>query len=73
MIYLQQPAIMGILETELAELQQCVPRVIADSTVEACVPAMVRVNIEWVVLWSVSVLLQSLADIVIVKGKLKLS
>ncbi|ROT79074.1 uncharacterized protein [Penaeus vannamei] len=37
---------MGILETELAELQQCVPRVIADSTVEACVPAMVRVNIE---------------------------
>lgn len=37
---------MGILETELAELKQCVPRVIANSTVEACVPAMVRVNIE---------------------------
>lgn len=39
---------MGILETELKELQQCVPRVIADSTVEACVPAMVRVKIEYV-------------------------
>lgn len=44
--HLQLLLIMGILETELAELQQCVPRVIADSTVEACVPAMVRVNIE---------------------------
>lgn len=37
---------MGLLETELAELKQCVPRVIPDSTVEACVPAMVRVKIE---------------------------
>ncbi|XP_050721074.1 uncharacterized protein LOC127000937 isoform X2 [Eriocheir sinensis] len=37
---------MDILETELKELQQCVPRVIADSIVEACVPAMVRVKIE---------------------------
>ncbi|XP_068201075.1 uncharacterized protein [Palaemon carinicauda] len=37
---------MGILETELAELRQCVPKVIADSTVETCVPAMVRVNIQ---------------------------
>uniref|UniRef100_A0A0P4VWB3 RWD domain-containing protein n=1 Tax=Scylla olivacea TaxID=85551 RepID=A0A0P4VWB3_SCYOL len=37
---------MSILEEELKELRQCVPRVIADSTVEACVPAMVRVKIE---------------------------
>lgn len=37
---------MGLLDTELAELRQCVPRVIADSTVEACVPAMVRIRIE---------------------------
>lgn len=41
---------MSILETELKELQQCVPRVIADSTVEACVPAMVRVKIEYVLM-----------------------
>lgn len=37
---------MGILETELVELKQVIPRVITDSTVEACVPAMVRVKIE---------------------------
>ena len=37
---------MGVLEDELSELKKVVENLIADSTLEACVPAMVRVNIK---------------------------
>lgn len=39
---------MGIIDDELKELRSLVERQVPDSKLEACVPAMVRVNIEWV-------------------------
>jgi len=37
---------MGVIEDELTELKRCVERQISDSTLVACVPAMIRVELK---------------------------
>ena len=39
---------MGIIEDELSELKKCVEAQIPDSKLVSCVPAMIRVEVKWV-------------------------